>query len=595
MKFFASSVCLRASLGIFSVFFLSGWTFQQQSGPAGVTVERNGRIHSLSPGSNLEKYDVLFVGKGTKVLLSEGASRLWVGENTVLRIDQLKSNPAEDVVRLDTGKIRIQIKPEEAKRWKFETRSSVSGVRGTEFFISSTEATESLCVLEGAVESQLTNDQSETFLVPAGKGVQLREGHPVVMVDNSNFLVTQWVAETSLDDDQSYIPSAYSTNIRTRSWGQHVLTSLRADLFYCDLFNPDFDKSTSDSNRECTRSHLYPSLLVKAPVSWRLTPRLSLITANQETTFDTVPALNSRQQALMTVSEAYAQPGWGTGQAQVGFQKFNAADGLLLSEARFTNEPLTHLAARIEQKWQDQPVEFFLSQGLEGQRPTDGLFPHSLVFFRLGLFESRGQIYALRVDSVDPKDSLRSEIHQTNLGFLFSDRSKKFDYKISGIVQNGTLKSSATAPTISSTDKLLDLQSGYYATNRTRIFLRLLDAGVRFSSIAPAAYSLGLFPSFYQIGNITQARTGLDYRWDEARHVSLEYIASWDHERDGFVRWRSSSSNSSFIAEETNVTFKHQWSDYLSYQVGGYLLNPHNYSSGSDLAYGAQAWTIWSL
>jgi hypothetical protein len=577
------------------VLLLSGWKLERLSGSSSVKVEREGLIQTLVVDEDIKKFDILYTGKGTKALLTEGGSRLWVGENSVLRVHQLKNSQNNDILKIDSGKIRVQVSPTEAKHWKFETRSAVSGVRGTEFFILSTESKESICVLEGTVESELKGKNPEQFVVPAGKGVQIQDGQAPIMINNSNFTVSQWVAETSLDDELGYIPVAYSSSQKIHDLGPKVQATIEADLFYCDLFNPDFNRSTDDSNRNCIRGHIYPSVEFKSTPSFRLRPRVSYLSTNQDSTFDTVPQLVSQKHAILTVSEAYGQMPLLAGRISLGWQRLNVADGHLIADARFTNEPLTHLAIRSVQTWHNHDVDFFLSRGVEGQRPTDGLFPHSLALLSSKIFEDRGEVYALRIDSIDALDSIRSEIHHTNLGFIFKDRTKKYDFKISGVFQSGTLKPSPSSSTVSVNDTLLDLEVGFYSTSRTRIFLRALDADAKFSSVAPAPYSLGLFPGFYQIGNVKQARTGFDYRFDESRHLSFEYIGTWDHEKDGVVRWRTANSSTSFIAEEADVIFRHKWDDFLSYQLGGYAISPHGYSSNSDPVFGLQALSIWSL
>ncbi len=573
---------------------LGAWTFKDQIGNAKIQIDRSGITQEIRLGDELKKYDKIYVGLGTKILLTEGESKIWVGENTVLRVDQIKATNS-DAIQLDSGKIRVQIKATEAAKWKFNTQSSVSGVRGTEFFISSSEASESICVLEGSVESELTKDPGKKFLVPAGKGVQIREGEAAVMIDNSNFLVNQWLAETLLEDELGYIPATYATNTRIHTLNESLTSSVSGNFFYCDFFNTDFDQSTIESSRDCFRAHLYPSLQISSALSARLTPRLSFVSSNQDLVFDSIPPTSGYSHSALTVSEAYLNTIWQKKDWRVGFQKLKLADGLLVSEAQFLNEPLTHLGLRATDVSENQNMSFFVSRGLEGQNALDGFFPHSLSMLDLKIFESRGEVYLLRVDSVDPKDKIRAEIHETNLGFLFSDRTSQLDYKFSGIFQHGDYTATPTASPVSVSHSLADLQIGFYATNLLRLFARYLDAGANFVSVAPAAYSLGLFPGFYQIGNIRQARTGAEYRLSENRHLTFEYLASWDQDKDGILKWRAVGSDNSFISEELNLLFKHKWDDYISYQAGGFWFLPHSHSMGSDPAYGLQAWLIVSL
>ena len=64
--------------------------------------------------------------------------------------------------RLDSGKLRIQINSDEAKKFRFALPSAVAGVRGTEFFMAATSERELVCVLDGIVqvEEKQTNKVS---------------------------------------------------------------------------------------------------------------------------------------------------------------------------------------------------------------------------------------------------------------------------------------------------------------------------------------------------------------------------------------------------------------------------------------------------
>ena len=267
-----------------------------------------------------------------------------------------------------------------------------------------------------------------------------------------------------------------------------------------------------------------------------------------------------------------------------------------MSDSRFTNEPITHLGILGTQKINDQDFTFFASRGMDGTTALDGMSPHSLLMINSKFWQSRGEVYVLDVQSLDPVARLHPEIHEINAGILISDRVKKLDYKVSAIHQSGTYKALPSSKEITSRDGFVDAQVGYFATPRTRIFLRYLDAGTNYISIAPNAYTLGLFPSYLAIGNIWQERAGLEYRLQENMHVSFEHILSFDHDSTGINSYRAANNGDAhFLSNETDLIFKHQLNDSFYYQVGGYLIYPHALSKNTDAAFGAQALAIFSL
>ncbi len=200
---------MKKTMHFISFIFLSlapsmgfAWTILVISKPGLVSI--NGTPGKV--GDKLKESDVVVTGKNTKVKLIEGRSILVIGESSKVSIETKKLGKIKIVetdketlpqVFLQAGKARFQIDSAEAKKYRFRIPSVVSGVRGTEFFLSASTEKEILCVLEGEVGAKIISNQQEAKVT---KGIGwIREGEKEgILIETTEEQRKDWVQATDL-------------------------------------------------------------------------------------------------------------------------------------------------------------------------------------------------------------------------------------------------------------------------------------------------------------------------------------------------------------------------------------------------------------
>ena len=575
----------------YSVYFaflilLSGWTFQKKEGPGNPQLLHYGQLQNLSAGTVLQNNDTLIVGKTEKVLLSEGDSKTWVGSNAVLKISHIDSEEKAKLL-LESGKIRVKIQPEEAKKWKFETRSTVSGVRGTEFFISSTDSSENICVLEGLVESTVNNIADLKVQVPAGKGVVINQGEIPILMDNSEFLVQQWISETSLDDEEpsNYIPERYSRKTKIYPIKNHMDFRLSADVLYCDWFNSDFNKDTKDKNRNCLRAHIYPRLTWSDYYVFILAPRLSTVQTNQSQFLDTTPSQVGVEKSGAYLSEVFTGVKTNTFSVYLGLQKVSLADGYLLNDQSYSNEPLSHLSLKISDDRTAIPFDFYYTKGQQTSQTADGKFPFDLTALQLHFLTHSSNLYFMQAKGEIKKGSV-SDLNLNHVGLFSKNRNKNFEYQTSLILQKGDY--SLATKNLELNETLVDLKIAYYLSPRVRTSLRSFDISPKFTSLVSNQYALGFLPTLNVLNNINQLRFAADFRVNETTAFGYEWIRSHEKDSNGLKHWTVSSQNDQLIGEEHDFIYSNNFSELANYQVIGFIFQPDRMTLNKDVATGLQ-------
>lgn len=544
----------------------------------------------VAPPYQLDKNEILLSGE-TKLLLTEGESKIWMAPKTVIKVASLRE-PSAEALTLDAGKIRVKLAPPEAAKWRYETRSVVAGVRGTEFYVTTAEEQENWCVVEGKVEAQLA--EGESLLIPAGQGAQLRNGLPTRKVSNSNFAVAQWQAETSGDTEVAFFPRIFQSNTRLFPVQKDVLISFTGLLLYKENFNADFNNDVYDQ-ANLTRLHLYPGLLYRGTADWQFTPRVSFVGNQPEAAVDrdSAPGKVSNRNVVVTLSEASAAFVAAGISSKWGLQKLVLAEQSYLSDGKASVEPVTHLGVTAKKSLGAWDVSVALTKAQEGLRPGDGLFPQSLALLELKDDSGWINAYVLRVDSQSQTDFARSLFHQNVGGFLLQDRGERWDYKISKIFQSGNYQSSSSALQAATEGGFADLTIGGYFGSRTRAFARYLQADENYMALAPAAFYLGLSPSLVVVSNIRQMRLGAELRVSESASIAFEHIQSNQVSNTGLVNYRAAGSVDSNIGEEDNLQWRQTLNEANKVNFMFYRYVPHWRSSGSDPSWGGQIFAVF--
>jgi hypothetical protein len=170
------SKILATSIGLLIISCTAmAWKFEMSENNKEVLVNEGGVIRPLKMGEMIKPGSIITTGAGTKALFTDGESKMWIGEGTTLELqsDDASKPDVQSLLNLEKGRARFEIQKKEAAKYRYRTRSSVAGIRGTEFFMSATESEEQFCVFEGVIE---VSNNSKTFKVPSGAGLKITKG-----------------------------------------------------------------------------------------------------------------------------------------------------------------------------------------------------------------------------------------------------------------------------------------------------------------------------------------------------------------------------------------------------------------------------------
>lgn len=171
------------------------WIVTAMVGNESKVISLSKKETKLKIGQKLFAGENVITGANNKVKLISQETSLMIAENTNLILGELQNN--ERFLNLTKGKYRIQVDPEMAKQMKFKTPSSVTGVRGTEFFMSAASDKEIICVLEGIVETQDLATQ-KTVELKQNQGWFKEPGKDAKVQETQLEQRTKWLESTTL-------------------------------------------------------------------------------------------------------------------------------------------------------------------------------------------------------------------------------------------------------------------------------------------------------------------------------------------------------------------------------------------------------------
>lgn len=133
---------------------------------------------SAKKGSEISYNDKVKVEKGALAVVHvEPSTKIKLKENTLITIKKplvTKSSTSHSFL-LESGQMFIKATRTKRNRYNVKTRHAVMGVRGTQFFVSTSKKDKALdwmCVNEGTVEVKVNNKKG-FVLVNAGEGVAI--------------------------------------------------------------------------------------------------------------------------------------------------------------------------------------------------------------------------------------------------------------------------------------------------------------------------------------------------------------------------------------------------------------------------------------
>ena len=421
--------------------YLWAWSIAKIKG--GASISRAGEIITAEKGFSLVGSDVVQTEARSRVLIQDGENRIWLGARTKFKVGEVggRRNQDQNVQTLSvlSGKIRSIIKRKKSgtKQFKFRTPTAVAGVRGTEFFIESTESGEFFCTLDGSIEVE-TNDGNE-FVVDEGKGLRLAAGNLPNLSGTSSLLVDRWVAETSFDDQTLVPEESYGIQKRkTQIKNKEIYIGGFGSLYYCGKENSDFDDSADDENKDCFRYVVSPFIQWGTSRKLFFRPTAVGTYASSYGLIDEVPAETKKEANAITVSEAYYEDNYVGWNFRLGLQDVEWADGILLSRKLSAIEPITHLALTARGQVGEYEVEVLGGPGLEDSNELEGHSHIATAGVKAKIPNDRGEVYILHTNFGE-RDGRSEQFHGQefmNYGYFLNRRKGDWDYRFSVIHQD---------------------------------------------------------------------------------------------------------------------------------------------------------------
>ncbi|NND68544.1 MAG: LysM peptidoglycan-binding domain-containing protein [Halioglobus sp.] len=211
--------------------------------------------YQLQPGSNpLPLAAGQDIALGSLLVSREGSAAIQLGNhsqillrpNSVLRIDTMsvgESAGQTSTLRLDSGEVEVEVKPESRSRFEVHTPSAIAAVRGTQYRVVSLREEDST---RGEVLAGLVAVEAGSRLdVPAGFGVKAKAGEPLgqprKLLDPPRFTQARIDAPLPLTVRWDNDPQAVSWQVDVYAGGENgeLLDSLRSNQPRLDLESLD--------------------------------------------------------------------------------------------------------------------------------------------------------------------------------------------------------------------------------------------------------------------------------------------------------------------------------------------------------------------
>lgn len=95
----------------------------------------------LHKGDKMGDQQIVATGKASRLELRDGSAVLTMGSGSKLKLHNQNPQQPSEPINLLYGKIRAMVTPRADNTFRIQTRSAVSGVRGTEYLVNPPTAT----------------------------------------------------------------------------------------------------------------------------------------------------------------------------------------------------------------------------------------------------------------------------------------------------------------------------------------------------------------------------------------------------------------------------------------------------------------------
>ena len=543
---------------------LAEWQVVQMRGQAWT----DNRQKPLARGMQVQTGQTVETGADARLELREQTKVLRLGGSSKLLLKpQEPDNPT--AVELLYGRLRANVKK---ANFEVRTPAAVSGVRGTEFFVSSEQDREFVCTLEGLVEVQ-AKANGQKFLIPPKTGVELRPGQSASLSPTAEDLVSKWKNDTDAKAFTPVIVDAYDrVDLRFHPVTDNLFWGFTAMLNTTVAENLTYTPLDSSPSLRLLQTRLSPALRWAKSLQLTWIPRLLIHSSNQKMVLDANPLLIQDNVQHLNLGELYAETQLSGLGLRLGYQTLNWDNGFYFSNNFWQFEPYLFPALRIKYAVDRHFFELVgIRRGdvgrLNAQTPVDMIafkYDHSNW---LSLFGGHRD-YTANLAS-EPTVSRGHRLWEA--GLTAKQRVGVFEYKIGGLLQKGELfEGSAQERPVSS--RMFDMQMGFYPIHdeSLRFDLRWIDASENFIPGFEAPYNLG-FSQLVPRTNVTQYRAKMSFSPRQDDWVlALEAIQNHSVGTSRITKWQGAHH----MLDEIDLSWNKVWDNSLQVIVSAIWINP---------------------
>ena len=499
----------------------------------------------------------------------------------------LKPTEANQPAAVDLlyGKLRAQVKK---SAFQVGTSAAVTGVRGTEFFVSSEDGRDFVCTLDGVVEVE-SKASGQKLSVPAKTGVEIRPGAALAMGPTPEDLVNKWKNDT---DTRFFTPVVMDTygqsDVRFHPLSANLFWGLRASLNTTAAENLAYTGLDMPPSLRFLQSRISPA--IKWGHKYQLTwiPRLLVHLSNEPILLDANPVVIKNSFQKFDLGELFTETEWHEVRVRLGLQNLNWDNGFYFSNNYWQLEPQLFPALRLNYHQGKNFVELVsIGRGevgkLNSQTPVDMIvfkYEHSNWLSVFG-----GHRDYARNQSDEPAFSRGHRFNE--LGATWSDRTKAFDFKLGGMIQKGELFEGSAMESSLNTH-MWDLQAGFYPLRKQslRLAVQWIEASENFVPGFENPYNLG-FSQIVPRSNVTQYRGKVSFTpRDNDWVLALEGIRNHSVGTGQLTLWQG---NRKHMLDEIDLSWSKSWPPSLQTIVSAIWFNPTAAMSATSPMYSKKA------
>lgn len=569
--------------------FAQDWKVESLKGTVFWGAAEDSETKPVRLGQVLNEGSTIATEPGARVELRQGTTSVKLGGKTKIKLKSGEQTKAS-LINMVYGRVRAQVEPEKGQHFRIETNTAVSGVRGTEFFVSADDDENFFCTLHGLVEVESKLNGQKT-LVPAKAGVRIAAGGNLNVDPTPESLIAVWKNQTDSERAEMVVSDSYlQSEIKYRPLGRHLYYGLRLHSNLGAFEHIHYSAARADSpSLRFLQARVSPALRVGDRFQLNWIPRWLLHFGNQEQVLDADPALARYSVDRLDIGELYGEGRFGETVARVGLQNFRWNDGVYFSNNFWQLDPYLFPAFRALSRWDRHFIDVVaIRQGetgrLNGQVAADIL---ALKYdFSTWLSVYGGHRDYTRTVASEPSVSRGHRVD--DIGFFSRQRVGPLEYKASGLLQKGVLFQGVAGRETPQSARMLDFElAGYPLKGRPlRVALGYLEASENFLPGFESPYNLG-YSQIFSRTNLRQYRPKLTYGSFEGEwSASLEWIRSHSVGSGRLSNWAGRDVQ---LMDEVNLNWNQRWGTHWQTLATGIWMNPSAAMSASSATWSGRA------